>query len=133
MDNTSKGAEIIILLELIEVIGSKGKHITFRKIQIGFDNRTSHKKITQALSKPSKYTQDSGAAIARIKKIMKEAPFEIELVLVKGHVIPRRPYQQQPLQHLIIECDRKAKKTREEIQTFPSITNIKYTGDYAIF
>ena len=97
MDNTSKGAETITLLELIEVIGSKGKHITSRKIQIGFDNRTSYKKITQALSKPSEYTQDSGAAIARIKKIMKEAPFEIELVLVKGHVIPRRPYQQQPL------------------------------------
>jgi len=56
MENTAKGAETITLLELIEVLGRKGKHITSRKIQIGFDNRTSYKKIMQALLKPSKYT-----------------------------------------------------------------------------
>ena len=92
MENTSKGAEMITLLELIEVIGNKGKHITSGKIKIGFDNRTSYKKITQALLKPSEYTQDSGAAIVRIKTIMKEVSFDIELVLVKGHVAPSRPY-----------------------------------------
>ena len=78
MDNISKGAETIALLELIEVLGSKGKHITSGKIQIGFDNRTSYKKITQALLKPSEYTQDSGAVIARIKTIINETQFDIE-------------------------------------------------------
>ena len=92
MENTAKGAETITLLELIEVLGRKGKHITSRKIEIGFDNRNSYKKITQALLKPSEYTQDSGAAIARIKTIIKEVSFNIELVLAKDHVAPRQPY-----------------------------------------
>ena len=131
-DNTCKGAEAITLLELIEVIVTKGKHIPTGKIKIGFDNRLAYRKIVNAILKPSTYAQDSGAEISRIKTLLKEVSFEIELVLVKGHEAPKRPFQVQPLQHLINECDAKARRARENINSYPSTTNIKYVGQYAI-
>ena len=56
--------------------------------------------------------------------MMKEVFFNIELVLVKGHKEPSRPYQQQPLQHLIVECNRKARRGRETIRTCPLLHDI---------
>ena len=111
---------------------NKRKHINAGRIRIDFDNRLSHRKIVKSMLKPSIYTQDSGAEIARIKTIMKEALFRIELILVRGHVAPRQPCHQQPLQHLIIECDEKAWKARENIHNCATVTNIKHAGEYAL-
>ena len=41
--NTAIGAETIMLLELMEVLLRKGKHIRHGKIRIGFYNRKAYK------------------------------------------------------------------------------------------
>ena len=62
----------------------------YRSLKIGFDNRKAHKQIVKELKKYSQCTQDAGAEIVRIKEIMKELPFDIELILItkvkKGNV-----------------------------------------------
>ena len=48
-----------------------------------------------------------------MKKIKDRINFEIELELVRGHKTLGVPYRQNPLQHLIKECDQEARKCRE--------------------
>ena len=98
-------AETITLLDLIELLRIKGREITSGKIEIGFDNRRSHRRIIQEIMKPSICAQEAGAEIMQIRRIIKEVTFEIDLVLVKGHKSPRGSYNQVPLEHLIKECD----------------------------
>ena len=62
--NTIIGAETITLLELIEVIERKGRHITRGKLLIGFDNRIAYRDIVKKVLKPNSYTKDVGAEIA---------------------------------------------------------------------
>ena len=80
--NTIVGAEVITLLEMLEVIHKKSKHMQHGSIEIGFDNRKVCKTIAAKVVKPSQYTQDGGVAIARIKQIINEAAFEIKLTLI---------------------------------------------------
>ena len=80
--NTIVGAEAITLLELLEVINKKSKHIQHGKINIGIDNRKLRKTIIEKVMKPAQYTQDGGAVITRIKEIIKEASIEIKLTLI---------------------------------------------------
>jgi len=131
-NNSTEEAEAITLLELMEVIERKGKHIREEKIQIGFDNRQAYKKIVQKLMKPSIYTREAGAEIARIKRIMDKVSFEIEIRLIRGHEAPKEPYQVEPLTYLIREYNLKARKGREKLYTKEDIYNIKYFGVYAI-
>jgi len=63
-DNTCKGVEAIVLLELIEVIERKGWHISSRKITVGVDNRKVYQTIMEDVSKANEYVQDRGAELA---------------------------------------------------------------------
>ena len=45
IDNNSGVAEVIVLLQLLEVIEAKGRHINEGEINIGFDLKKAHKKI----------------------------------------------------------------------------------------
>ena len=76
------GAETITLLELLEVLWRKGKHINRGKIQIGFDNKKAYKEIITTLRKYTKYAEDAGAEISRIKEIIRELKFDVEIKLV---------------------------------------------------
>ena len=84
-DNTYKGAEAIILLELIEVIEKKGRHILSGKMTIGLDNRKVYQAIVKGIVKASLFSQDGEAEIARIRQLIKRIRFEIELKLIRGH------------------------------------------------
>lgn len=130
--NTSKGAEAITLLELISVIERKGRGIERGKIIVAIDNRKVHRGILSEIVKPSTHTQDAGAEIAQMKKLLKKIRFEVEFNLVKGHKAPSGPFQMKPLEHLIRMCDEKARVTREKCSDMGRETNIKYVGFWSM-
>ena len=74
-----------MLLELIEVIEKKSRHINQGKITIGFDYRKSHNKIIKDIKKTSDYVQEAGAEIVMIKKEIKKIKFEVEIKHIKSH------------------------------------------------
>ena len=93
---------------MLEVIHKKSKHMQHGSIEIGFDNRKAYKNITAKVVKPSQYTQDGGAAIARIKQIINEAAFEIKLTLIIHSKRRSVTFQQNPVEYLLSICDRRA-------------------------
>ena len=130
--NTIVGAEAIVLLQMLEVIERKGRHITSGKIRIGFDNREAHEKIVNKIVKASVFSQDSGAEIARIKETLDTVQFEIEILLQKGHDEVNVSCQRAPLKHLIRECDRKARECREKTHRREGTHNLRFLGSFAL-
>ena len=62
---------------------------------------------------------------------MTKVKFEIELILAIGHRTLRVIYRQDPLQYLIEECDRNARRVRELMHD-EERTNVKYCRDYVL-
>jgi len=131
-DNTIVGAEAITLLELLEVIHKKSKHIQHGSIQIGFDNRTIYKAIQSTGMKPTQYTQDGGAAITRMKQIIEEATITIKLILITHSKRRKVTFQQNPIEYLHSVCDQRASQMYSVISQRSQITNIKYYGKFSL-
>jgi len=130
--NTIVGAEVITLLELLEVIYKKSKHMHQGSIEIGFDNKKAYKTITSKVVKPTQYAQDGGAAIARIRQIINETQIEIKLTLITHAKRRSVTYQQNPTEHLINICHQRANRMYEMMDQRTQITNIKFHGRYTI-
>ena len=58
-NNTSVGAEAIILLELMEFIERKGRETTSEQITVGIDNSKVHRRLIKSTLKPCICTQDA--------------------------------------------------------------------------
>ena len=106
--NTIAGAEVITLLEMLEVIRKKIKHIQQGSIKIGFDNWKAYKIIVAKVVKPTQYTQDGRAVIARIKQIINKAPIEIKLTLIAYSKRRSIIFQQNPAEYLLVIYDQRA-------------------------
>jgi len=131
-NNTIIGAETITLLELFEVLWRKGKHINRGKIEIGFDNKKAYKEIKTTLRKYTKYAQDAGAEITRIKEIMQELKFDVEIKLITRYKKEKITFEEKPLKYLLSKCDAEASKMRKQIQEKSNATNIKHVGKCAL-
>jgi hypothetical protein len=129
-DNSPGIAEVIVLLELLEMIDRKGKGITEGQIQIGFDNKQAYRKIMAPIKKTNVYAQESGSEIARIKDILKNIKFEVKLKLITKK--DETPSQNRELRKLLEECDKKAGEARINVERNELSTNIKYYGNYAL-
>ena len=103
------------LLEVIKVLERRGKHVEHGKIEIGFDNRTQCRNLVAKIKKSNMCAQEAGVEIAMMKHVMKKIKFEAQIKLVKGHEEQIGTHDQNPLKHLMRDCDRRARKTREEI------------------
>ena len=124
--------ETITLLELIEVIEKRGRHITRGKLLIDFDNYIAYRDIVKMVLTPNSYAKDAGVEIAQIRSLISKISFEIEIKLIKGHQKISSPFQNMPLQHLLKECDKEARALREYIEDQLNETNIKYLGLCAV-
>ena len=121
----SGSAEVIVLLELLVVLERRGRGIDYGKIEIGIDYRRAHKKIMSAIKKSNEYAKESGAEIARIKRLLKKIKFDIEIKLIRGHKNNIGEYRRNPTKHLIKNCDTKARIKRENIEKEEIEKNIK--------
>ena len=65
-NNIVRNTVIIMLLELLEVLETKGRYITNNLVTLGFNNRKIHRKIMNNNKNASEYTQDLGVEIAKI-------------------------------------------------------------------
>ena len=130
--NTIKGAEAIMLLELMSVLRNRGREINHGKITVGIDNRKVYNGITRPLLKPSSYIQDAGAEIAQIRRLRKEIKFQIEFKCLKIKKGTRSNMNVNPLDHLLKLCDRKALEMRIKSEEQERTTNIKYVGYHAM-
>jgi len=131
-NNTPGIAEVMVLLKLVTVIAKKSKHITQGKIVIGYDHRKSYSKIIKNIKKTSEYVQEAGAKIAMIKRELEKIKFNVESKYIKSHDKIKGTWRQEPLLHLIKECDSKAREIRETIKEKVGNTNIKYFGYYTL-
>ena len=131
-ENSAGSAEVSVLLELIEVIAHKGKHIEEGEIVIGFDNRKMFKRLTSPIRRNSVYAQESGAEISRIQDLLATIKFSVNIRLVKSSKDSVDQDNIRQLKDLLKECDEKAGKARIEIESFETITNLKYYGNYAL-
>ena len=77
MRNTPKSAEVITLLELVEVIERKGRMVDFGMIKISIDNRDAYKKIISNIKKSNYLVQDRGAEISQIRRLLKKIKFKV--------------------------------------------------------
>ena len=130
--NTIVGAEVVTLLEMLEVIHKKSKHMQQGSIKIGFDNRKAYKIIAANVIKPTQHTQDGRAAIARIKQIINEGPIEIKLTLIIHSKRISVAFQQNPVEYLLAICDRQAYSMCDMMDQRTQTTNIKFYRRYAI-
>ena len=73
-----------MLLQLLEHIEEKGRHINEGAIRIGFDLRKAHKKIINNIKRSNEYALESGAEISRIKYLLDKIKFEVRIMLVRG-------------------------------------------------
>jgi len=131
-ENTAGVAEVITLLELITVLERRGRHINEGCIEIGFDNKKQYHRLMSKMSKSNMWAQEAGAEVAMIKEHLKQIKFEVRIKLIKGHEKQIGRYDQNPTKHLLKECDREARRTRETIKMKNSLTNIKFNGSYCI-
>jgi len=131
-NNTIVGAEAITLLELVEVISRKSKHISHGSIEIAVDNKKVYRAITNELPKPTQYSQDGGAAITRIKELINESTITIKLILTKCPKKNIPSFQNKPLEHLISRCDKTAKSYHHTAYHQSQVSNIKFYGNQAI-
>ena len=83
--NIIKGAEVIIILELLIVLERRGRNIENGKIVIGLDNRKVYQKLIDKIRKACYHTQDARVEIAQMKRLIKKIKFKLEFKLVKGH------------------------------------------------
>ena len=90
------------------------------------------KKIVDNLKKSNEHAQEARAETVTIKKLLNKMQFEVEIILVCGHEKEIGMHRQQPLKHLIRECNQSARKTREEINKRDNETNIKFYSYYSI-
>ena len=58
--NSSKAAEVVVLLELVAVIVKKSKHVRDRKIIVALDCREAHEEIAKEMHKDSKLSYNRG-------------------------------------------------------------------------
>jgi len=121
-----------MLLELIEIIEKRGRHINNRKLVIGIDNCTAYGEIAKKVMKPNSYTNDTGIEIAQIRSLLQRIKFEIEFILMRGYQVINRPFQLMPVHHLLRECIEEARKLRENIEEEELETNIKFLRRYAV-
>ena len=87
-ENSNRLAEVIILLELIQVIEQKSRYISNGKIEIALDYRKVYCKIIKQILTTTHIVGDGGGEIAAIRKAIKKASITIELHLKKGN--PKR-------------------------------------------
>jgi len=85
-----------------------------------------------AIKKSNEYVKESGAEIARIKRLLKKIKFDIEINLIRGHENNIGEYRRNPTKHLIKNCDARARIKRENIEIEESENNIKWYGNYAL-
>ena len=131
-ENMAGIAEVITLLELITVLERRGRHINEGCIEIGFDNKKQYQRLMNRMKKSNMWAQEAGAEVAMIKYQLKKIKFEVKIKLIRGHEKQIGTYEQNPTKHLIKECDREARKTREKIKMKSNKTNIKFNGSYCI-
>ena len=130
--NTSKGAEAIALLDLLTAIEKKGQKIECGKIEIAVDNLKVRRGTMNEILKLSIHTQDAGAEIVQIRKLLKKIKFEVDFKLVRGHKTPSGPFQTKTAEHLMRMCDNNARIVRETCDDKENETNMKYAGFWAM-
>ena len=84
-NNTVKGAEAIMLLELVTVLYKRSKSIALAKTTIAVDNWKKHRGLVDETCKVSYFFQDAGAEIAQIRKLVKETQYKIEFELANNN------------------------------------------------
>ena len=67
-NNTIKGVEAIVILELVTVLYKRSRNITSGKITIGIDNPKVCKGIVNKIYKVTYFSYDTKAEVAQIRK-----------------------------------------------------------------
>ena len=74
-----------MLLDLIQIINQKSRHINSSSIKIYTDNQKNINRVTKKVMKVNFYTQDAGAEIKMIKSIIKETKINIEIIQQRNY------------------------------------------------
>ena len=83
-ENSNRLAEVKILLELIQVIEWKSRHISNKKIEIALDCYDVYYKVVKQILTINYIVGDRGGEIAVIRKAIEKASIMIELHLKKA-------------------------------------------------
>ena len=120
------------MLELLKVLARKGKHIMSSLIKVWIDNKYVNQKVCRELMKPSLFLQDAGAKITQIREILEITNFTISINIILGYPKVRALFAEDPKPHLIIQCNREARKVWEQIYTYTNQSNIKFSSIFTI-
>jgi len=97
-NNSNVSAEAIMLLELIQVIEWKSRHISSGKIVIALDCREVYRKVVKQIYKTNHIVCDGRGEIAAIKEAISRTSILIEINLKKEYPKRKPIFQQDPLQ-----------------------------------
>ena len=96
------------------------------------DYRKLFKIIDREMITLNQYMQDAGAEAVMINQVQTEIKFDLQIQLQRSHKIIIKMQTEDLGAHMIAICNRKAKEMRIQNKMNPVLTNIKYTGYYAI-
>ena len=130
--NTYIEGEATVVLDMIEMIYYKSRHITSTSIMIHNDNRLLIRLVGIEIFKENQFIIEARAKIAHIKQIIKESSISIEVQLILDHPKINRLCIKDSRLHLILLCDKKAKEVRVNTVNQNAISNVRYFGKYII-
>ena len=84
------------------------------------------------MKKISDITQETGADIAKIKRLFNEIKFEVIFKLIRVYPQITTLFIQDPFLYLIIACEKEANKTRDSIFSTNNTMNIKFSRYFTI-
>ena len=94
-----------MLLELIIVLNKRGCDVSNRKVTIAIDNSKMRNGVTNVTLKASTHSQDAGAEIAQIQRLLREIKFSIEFKLARIKKGTLSCFRVNPCDYLLKVCD----------------------------
>jgi len=88
--------------------------------------------ITVKFIKESKFTDEEGVEVSRIRQIINESLIEYHFRFVRGYKTITRPLYKDPGPYLVVIYDRRAKFQCMNIISQIAESNLRYFGNYAL-
>ena len=130
--NLPKAAEATILLDLVQTIYRKSKHIEIESMVLYTNKQILSRRINNPIPKPNLLAMNAGVEIAQIKDIIEKVVIKIVVEWTREKPKIIKPFIEDPAPDLITICYKKVDIAQKNIDQQLQKNNIKYHGYYIV-
>ena len=95
------------------------------------NNKLKHDNFNEKWEKEGKHANDAGGTVTKIKELIETASFEIKFRLITKLENKECQFNRDLMKHLTKDCDDKARKTLETINSQSEESNMEKVGKNA--